>query len=102
MRPQGFRERQIGVGGIGLIDFELVSAIVYEMPAEGADKYTSALAAHRSIGANRACDANCVSVSANVYGSISAKVLPAYDSTNACSSAMSSFRTSSEISPAAA
>ena len=30
--------------------------------------------------------ANCVSVSGKVYGSISAKVLPAYDSTKACSS----------------
>jgi hypothetical protein len=31
-------------------------AIEYEIPAEGADKYTSALAAHRSIGANRASE----------------------------------------------
>jgi hypothetical protein len=48
------------------------------MPVDGADKYTSALAAHRSVQIERA-SANC--------GSASANVLPAYDSTKACSSA---------------
>jgi hypothetical protein len=45
------------------------------MPADGADKNTSALAAHRSVQIARA---SC--------GSASANVLPAYDSTKACSS----------------
>jgi hypothetical protein len=47
------------------------------MPAESADKYTGALAAHLSVQIARA-SANC--------GSASVNVLPAYVSTNACSS----------------
>jgi hypothetical protein len=66
---------------------------VYVMPADGAAMKSRAFAAHLSVQIERASP-NC--------GSDSGKVLQAFDSTNACSSAMSSSRMASAISFAVA